>query len=323
MPLIAQSSYRKAPLWQWNGHLQTIMPALTRGKIRAPWERERLELSDGDFVDLDWLAAGVSRRLVLLSHGLEGNSQRSYIQGMARFFHLQGWDALAWNCRSCSGEMNRKLRLYHHGEIEDLGEVVRHALRTKDYEQIVLIGFSMGGSMLLKYLGVHGRHLPPAVRKGIAFSAPCDLEASIRALEQPGNKFYCNRFYKRLRAKIERKAQQFPQAIDLSKFEQVRCWRDFDQFFSVPINGFASVEEFYYQASCVHFMEGIRIPALLVNAQNDPILAPECSPRGLCERHPYIFLEMPRQGGHVGFTVHRHPYSWMEYRAETFVAEGR
>ncbi len=318
MPLVPQSSYLHIPPLQWNGHLQTIIPALTR-KVKVPYERERLELSDGDFVDLDWLDKG-SRRLVLLSHGLEGNSRRSYIQGTARFFAAQGWDALAWNCRSCSGEMNRKLRLYNHGEIGDLGEVIRHALRTKDYECIVLVGFSMGGSITLKYLGVQGKELPAPVAKGIAFSTPCDLESSIRTLELPKNRFYKNRFFNKLRKKIELKARQFPGAIDLRGFSRIKSWRDFDELFSAPLNGFRNAKDFYRQASCVNFIAGIRVPALLVNALNDPILSPECSPVALAQNHPKLFLETPAKGGHVGFTLHRHDHSWMEYRAWEFAS---
>lgn len=316
MPLIERSSYLQPPFYQWNGHAQTIIPSLAR-RITVPYERERLELPDGDFVDLDWLDRK-AKRLVILSHGLEGNSRRSYIQGAARFFAAQGWDALAWNCRSCSEEMNRRLRLYNHGEIDDFGEVIRHALRTKDYEEIVLIGYSMGGSITLKYLGVHGAEVPDPVKKGIAFSTPCDIESSIRTLELPANRFYKNRFYTKLRKKIEYKAAQFPDAIDLSLFGKVRTWRDFDEFFSAPINGFPNADAFYRHASAVNFMAGIRVPTLLVNAQNDPILSPECTPLELCRHHPYIFLEAPAKGGHVGFTLHRKAYSWMEYRALEF-----
>ncbi|MBP8239875.1 MAG: alpha/beta fold hydrolase, partial [Saprospiraceae bacterium] len=253
MPLIASSSYLKSPAYLWNGHVETIVPAVAR-RVKVPYERERLELPDGDFVDLDWLDRG-TRRLLILTHGLEGNSQRNYVQATARFFAQEAWDVLAWNCRSCSGEMNRLPRLYHHGEIGDFGQVIEHALRTKDYEQIALIGFSMGGSITLKYLGVCGKELPDPVKTGIAFSTPCDIEASIRTLELPVNRFYKNRFYKKLRKKIELKAVQFPGLIDAGLLNQVKTWRDFDTFFSAPINGFDSPEAFYQQASCVNYME--------------------------------------------------------------------
>ncbi|HRJ15386.1 MAG TPA: alpha/beta fold hydrolase [Saprospiraceae bacterium] len=321
MPLIASSSYLQSPAYLWNGHVETIVPAVAR-RVKVPYERERLELPDGDFVDLDWLDKK-SRRLLVLTHGLEGNSRRNYVQATARFFAQEGWDVLAWNCRSCSGEMNRLPRLYHHGEIGDFGQVIQHAFRTKDYEQVALVGFSMGGSITLKYLGVQGKELPDAVKTGIAFSTPCDIEASIRTLELPVNRFYKNRFYKKLRRKIELKAIQFPGLIDAGLLNQVKTWRDFDTFFSAPLNGFDSPETFYQQASCVNYMEGIRVPALLANAQNDPILSPECSPAELCRRHPNVYLEMPARGGHVGFTLHRRGFSWMEQRAMEFIQNGK
>lgn len=319
MPVIEKSSYPAPPFFQFNGHLQTIMPALTR-KVEISYERERLELPDGDFLDLDWSDAG-SRQLVILSHGLEGNSDRHYIKGMGLYFFDQGWDVLAWNCRSCSGEMNRNARLYNHGEIEDIATVITHALKTKDYTHIALVGFSMGGSITLKYLGVHGKTIPDAICTGIAFSSPCDLKASVDALEYPENFIYRRRFARSLRAKIEQKAAQFPGIVDLSNFEKVKCWEDFDNFFSAPINGYTDARDFYNQASAKNYMDGITVPALLVNAQNDPILLPACSPVELCKKHPLVYLEMPRKGGHVGFSLAKKPFTWAEYRAFQFVKE--
>ena len=134
MPVLQSSTYPRPPRYQFNGHLQTILPALLR-QVHAPYEREQLLLPDGDTLHLDWIERG-SRQLVILTHGLEGNSDRPYMKGMARFFSEQGWDVLAWNCRTCTGEMNKQLRLYNHGDIEDIGAVIAHALRTKDYENI-------------------------------------------------------------------------------------------------------------------------------------------------------------------------------------------
>ena len=174
MPLLKTSTYQNPPFYQFNGNLQTIIPSFTRRFPNVIYERERLTLSDGDFVDLDWIDDG-NDQLVILTHGLEGNSQRHYILGAAKFFANRKWDVLAWNCRSCSGEINKMPRLYHHGEIEDFDEVIRHAIQKKDYKKIVLIGYSMGGSITLKYLGVNANRLPKAIVKGIAFSAPCKL----------------------------------------------------------------------------------------------------------------------------------------------------
>ncbi|MFN7116143.1 MAG: YheT family hydrolase [Saprospiraceae bacterium] len=319
MPVLHTSSYRNPPLYQFNGHMQTIFPGTFRKIEGFQYERERLVLSDGDFVDLDWLETG-SKKLVILSHGLEGNSERHYIKGMAKLFSENGWDILAWNCRSCSGEMNRAFRLYSHGEIGDFGEVIHHALKTKHYEKVALVGFSMGGSITLKYLGVHGKNVPDAIKYGVAFSTPCDVKAASETLNKPSNRLYYKRFLKKLKVKLEQKAVVFPDKIDLTKLENIKVWRDFDEYFSAPLCGCPDAEGFYQQSSAKYYMSGITVPTLLVNAQNDPILAPECFPTDICEKHPFVHLEMPKQGGHVGFEIRNKPYMWSEYRALEFCA---
>lgn len=281
------------------------------------YERERLTLADGDFVDLDWLDQR-STKLVILTHGLEGDSSRQYMRGMARLFGQHQYDVLAWNCRSCSGEMNRAFRLYNHGEIGDLGEVISHALRTKRYDELVLIGFSMGGNITLKYLGVQGRNVPDVIKRGIAVSSPVDLGASALLLDQPENRFYRNRFRKKLTRKIAQKAARFPDRLDMRKLAQVKQWRDFDEFFSAPVNNYRDADDFYQQASAINFMPEITVPTLLINAQNDPLLSPECSPAWLAESHPNIFLETPRNGGHVGFAIARDLHTYAERRALAF-----
>lgn len=317
MPYISNSTYKYTPFYQFNGHLQTILPSTFR-KIDLTYERERLELTDGDFLDLDWIDRN-SKKLAILSHGLEGDSQRTYIRGMARLFKEKNWDVLAWHCRSCSGEMNRTFRLYNHGEIEDIGTVVEHALRLKDYESIVLVGYSMGGNITLKYLGTHGKELPDAIRAGIAFSTPCDLEESSNTLDRPGNFIYRKKFLKRLREKLGKKAEQFPGRIDMSHFDKIKVWRDFDVYYSAPVSGYDTVEDFYWHCSAKNFLSGLRAPALLVNAQNDPILTPACSPVDIAKSHPYFYLETPKQGGHVGFAWRGKPYTWSEWRVLNFV----
>ncbi|MVM32162.1 alpha/beta fold hydrolase [Spirosoma sp. HMF4905] len=316
MPLI-RSAYPGPPAYQYNGHLQTIIPSLTRKVTDVSYERERLTLADGDFVDLDWIDKG-QNRLVILTHGLEGDSSRQYMLGTAKLFAQQGYDVLAWNCRSCSGEMNRAFRLYNHGEIGDLGEVINQALRTKQYTEVALIGYSMGGNITLKYLGVHGKQLPDVIKRGVAISAPTDLGASAVLLDRLANRFYRNRFMKKLVVKLSQKASRFPDQLDMSKLQYVKKWRDFDEFFSAPVNNYSDAEDFYNQASAVNFMAGITTPTLLLNAQNDPLLSPECSPGWLAESHKSIFLETPRLGGHVGFQISRDEHTYAERRALTF-----
>lgn len=317
MPLVQPSAYPGSPAYLYNGHLQTIIPSAARWVSGVLYERERLTLSDGDFVDLDWIR-GNSRKIVIISHGLEGDSHRAYVLGAAKLFAQAGYDVLAWNCRSCSGEMNRAFRLYNHGEIGDIHEVIQHALRTNGYDDVTLLGYSMGGNIILKYLGVHGSNLPAAIRRGIAVSAPTDLHASAKLLDRPSNRFYRNRFMKKLLVKIRQKDVLFPGRLDLNNLSRVKRWRDFDDYFSAPVNGDRDADDFYTQASALNFMPGITKPTLLLNALNDPLLSPTCSPVQLAEMHPHIFLETPRTGGHVGFLVARDPHTYAERRALAF-----
>lgn len=319
MPLV-RSTYSGPPAYQYNGHLQTVMPSLTRNVRGVTYERERLTLPDGDFVDLDWID-NRQKRLVVLTHGLEGDSSRQYIRGAAKLFAEHGYDVLAWNCRSCSGEMNRAFRLYNHGEIGDLGCVIEHALRTKSYHEVVLVGYSMGGNITLKYLGVRGNDRPDVICRGVAISSPTDLGASALLLDQPSNRFYRNRFLKKLIVKLMQKADRFPGRLDMTKLREVKLWRDFDDFFSAPVNDYRDADDFYQQASAVNFMADITVPTLLLNAQNDPLLSPECSPGWLAEGHPAVFLETPRTGGHVGFMVPRDRHTYAERRALAFAQE--
>lgn len=282
------------------------------------YERERLILSDGDFVDLDWLDTG-SKKLVILTHGLEGDSHRHYIKGTAKLFAQNGWDALAWNCRSCSGEMNRAFRLYNHGEIGDIGEVIDHALRTKQYEAIILVGYSMGGNISLKYAGVKGNEAPDVLKSVVAFSAPTNLKTSAELLDLPQNRLYRTRFMKKLIKKISQKDKLFPNRIDLNKLKDVTVWKDFDDLFSAPVNGYRDANDFYEQGSAINFLDGVKVPVLICNAQNDPILNDDCAPQSLAEKHPLIYVETPATGGHVGFLVKNDEFSWAERRALAFV----
>ncbi|MEL7221390.1 MAG: alpha/beta fold hydrolase [Bacteroidota bacterium] len=314
MAIYHVSTYPGPPWYQINGHWQTIIPAFGGPKVN--YQRERLELTDGDFIDLDWLhAPDTSRQLVILTHGLEGNSDRPYIRSAAHFFQQKGWDVLAWNCRSCSGEMNRALRLYHHGEIEDIHELTLHALASKPYEQIVLIGYSMGGAMTTKYMSVHGDELPEEIIGGIAFSAPYDLKASVDALEIKGNGIYKKRFLRQLGDKITIKDQRFPGLIDISKLREVRRWQDFDEWFTAPLLGLDSADAFYALASAKNFMDGLKRPILAVSALNDPIIPDSCLPFEQAKTHPYFDLELTPEGGHVGYTLAGKAYNWMDERA--------
>lgn len=318
MPLIEKSSFPGAPFWQFNGHMQTLAPGIFRRIKDIDYQRERIETPDGDFLDLDWVQNG-REQLVILTHGLEGNSGGQYIRGTARHFVRHGWDALAWNCRSCSGEMNRRFRMYHHGDTEDIDTVIRHALATGRYKTIVLVGYSMGGNITMKYLGTKGVHTYPEIKAGVAFSSPCDIAAGADVLDRWDNFIYKKRFMGFLSRKIRLKDKQFPGKLDVSKLKLVRRWRDFDEWFSAPITGHESADAFHRQASAKNFLEGIRIPTLLVSAVNDPILTPECFPVEIAGKHPYFHFELTPGGGHCGFRAKGdRDASWSEKRALAF-----
>lgn len=318
MPLIEKSSYR-APWYLPGGHLQTIWPALFRRVPPVVQRSERLELADGDFVDLEWSTQG-SSRLAILCHGLEANAQTEYIQGMAGALIRRGWDVLAWNFRGCSHEPNRLLRIYHSGATEDLHAVVNHALANHSATAVDLIGFSLGGNLTLKYLGERPAELSPRLHRAVAFSVPCDLACSSRQLALRSNWLYMERFLRAMRAKIREKHQRFPDQLDLTGLSRIRTFREFDDRFTAPIHGFRDAADYWARNSCRPFLPEIRIPTLLVNAQNDPFLGPDCYPRDAAVASNVFHFEAPATGGHLGFPSGCHSReSWVETRAVQFL----
>ena len=303
MPLVAKSHYHP-PFYLFNGHLQTIVPSLWRSVPDVAYQRERLELPDGDFLNLDWSRLPEKQpidSLVLVSHGLEGDASRPYMRGMVRALNRAGLDALAWNYRSCGGEMNRLLRSYHLGDTDDLDLVVRHALATGRYQRVYLVGFSAGGNVTLKYLGEDSGRLPAEVKRAAVFSVPTDLQASSVHISRPQNQVYLRRFLKSLREKVRAKAELLPGQVDLNGIEELRDFEEFDSRYTAPMHGFDSAAAYYLSASSGRYLSGIRVPTLLVNAQNDPFLPESCFPREVASASPFVFLETPPEGGHVGF----------------------
>jgi predicted alpha/beta-fold hydrolase len=296
------------PFWQFNAHLQTIYPSLFR-KIKINYDRERIELPDGDFLDLDWSRCpptkGKNTKLMIVSHGLEGDSTRHYVTGMIKKFNDNGWDGLGWNCRSCSGEMNRLPRFYHHGDVEDIRFVVNYALQKYHYEEVVLVGFSMGGSMTLRLLGENSESLPKQVKLGVAVSVPLDLFTSVFELYKKGRRFYMRRFINKLGKKIKIKESQHPdnQLIKYEGYKKIKNFEDFDNRYTAPLYGFKNAHDFYHKAGAKPFLKAIKVPTLIIQALNDPFLSPECLDLGDAEDNPNLHLCLLQQGGHVGFML--------------------
>jgi len=319
MPLIARSTY-VPPFGFGNGHVQTIFPALWRRVPLITRERERITTPDGDFLDLDWDAGNRASRLVILSHGLESDSRNPDVQGMAAAFRRAGWDVLAWNLRGCGGEANRLLRSYHSGATEDLEAVIGHALATGRYQRVALVGFSLGGNMTLKYLGDLAGAVDARIAGAVAFSVPCDLASSSLQLEKMINRIYMRRFLIQLRRKIREKILRFPGELGEEGLDAMRTFREFDGAYTAPLHGFRSAEDYWERASSRPVLSRIAAPALLVNARNDPFLAPPCFPEEEARGSSFFHLEIPRSGGHAGFVSFnaRNEY-WSESRAVEFL----
>ena len=303
------------------GHLQTIIPAVLRKVPRVTTRPERIELTDGDFLDLEWAEEGRSR-LAILSHGLEADAGASYIQGMAEALVRHGWDVLAWNYRGCSGEMNRLPRFYHSGATEDLAAVIDHALVVHSAKEIDLIGFSLGGNLTLKYLGERDGRISPRLHRAVVFSVPCDLSCSSRALESRVNRFfYMKRFIDSLSRKFRAKDLLFPHRFELAGIECLKTFREFDDRYTAPLHGFRDAEDYWARSSSRQFLGGITIPCLLVNAANDPFLGPDCYPVTEAATNVCCHLEIPDSGGHVGFSSGFEKETWAERRAVKFLRE--
>ena len=306
------------PFFLFSPHLETIYPSLLRRVKLTPYTRERIPTPDNDFLDLDWIKKD-SDKVVIISHGLEGNTERPYIRGMAKALYDQGFDVLAWNFRGCSEEMNRQTRFYHSGATDDLDTVIRHVIQSKNYNAIFLVGFSLGGNLTLKYLGE--RDVQPAIKKAVVFSVPMDLKTSCEKISSPGNRIYSNRFLKSLKRKILLKSLT-RQDLDVSGLSSIKTLLAFDDRYTAPLHGFKDALDYYAQCSSIHFVRDIRIPTLIINTLNDPFLSADCFPKEALANHPYVKLEILQRGGHVGFAqFNKNGLYWSEQRALEFLSD--
>jgi len=318
VPVIAESSYRP-PLFFSSPHMQTMYPTLFRKVQGVTYARTRIDTPDGDFLDLDCSSIGSSKVAVVL-HGLEGDSGRGYVRGMVRTLNRNGWDAIAVNFRGCSGEPNRLPRMYHSGETGDLAHVVGTIMGEGRYAELALVGFSLGGNVILKYLGEQGSLIHPAIKRGVVFSVPCDLASCAVRLAESGNRLYLFRFMKMLREKIRMKKALMPDRIDDRGLDQVKTFAEFDEQYTAPLHGFRDAQDYWERSSSRQFLARIAVPTLLVTAADDPFVGPSCFPHGEARASAHFFLEVPRHGGHVGFVSFTPDREyWSERRATAFL----
>lgn len=314
------SSNVRPPLLQFNGHLQTILGNTFRKLEKPNWQKERFSTSDEDFLDLYWLTKS-SKNLVVITHGLEGNAERGYITGIVREIADLDIDILSWNCRSCSEEINLTAQLYGHGQIDDLHEILNYAIEKNKYESVFLVGVSMGANMSTKFATLRANKIDSHLKGVVAISSPCDLEECSNRLDLWQNFYLKKRFLNKLKEKIKIKAGQFPEIYNTENLEKVKVWKDFDDWYSAPINGYRDSAEFYIQSSPNTFLPHMETPILIINALNDPIFGENCFPYAIAEKNSYVTLDAVRFGGHTGFAMKGHRGNYAEMRTRSFLIE--
>ena len=316
MPIIT-SNYNPRFLFK-KGHFSTVYSGIFRQVNGVQQQQERITLRDNDFLDLDWsFATQKTNKLIIVLHGLEGNANRTYMLATAKICNQNNIDAVCVNFRGCSGENNKMYRTYHSGETEDLQDVIHHIISTKNYSEIYLKGFSLGGNVVLKYLG-EGNTIPNQIKSAIAVSVPCFLYGSAKELHTFKNVLYANRFKAHLKGKLKSKQIQFPEIISTSDIESIKTLFDFDDVYTSRAHGFKNALDYYKKSSSLQFLGNIKVPTLILNALNDSFLSPECYPVKEAKNNSNLFLEMPKFGGHVGFFDRKNIY-YNEKRALEFI----
>lgn len=316
MPFISAPEYHPG-LFLKSGHLNTLYPYIFRKDPTISYRRIRVDTYDGDFIDLDTLFSD-SKKLAILCHGLEGSAHSKYIKYTALLMKENGWDILAINYRGCSGQMNNKLQMYHSGFTEDLHMVVESF--EKRYEHIGMVGFSLGGNILMKYLGEDKFPISNKIKGAVGISVPCDLSAGAKQIARWDNYIYEKRFLITLKSKIRIKKELFPEQIDMSKLKKTKSIWDFDEHYTGPIHGFKGAEDYYQKSSCKQFLGKISIPSLIINAKDDPFLPEESYPVEIAKKSEHLSFMMPDYGGHVGFSLSNSRYFWEEIMIDKFLS---
>jgi predicted alpha/beta-fold hydrolase len=293
--------------------------------------RERLETPDNDFLDLDFAeVAGVTwsderaeAPFVLLLHGLEGSAASGYALEMYRALGQRGVRSVGLNFRSCSGEINRARRLYHSGETGDVALVVKHLAARYPAAPFGMVGVSLGGNVLLKFLGERGEDPELPVRAAAAVSVPYDLSTGADALEHGLGPLYAAFFLRKLKRKVRAKAHQLDGACDVPRTLASHTMREFDDAATAPLHGFAGAEDYYLRSSSSRFLGRVRVPTLLLHSMDDPFLPASSVPVHAARENPSLQGRFLPKGGHVGF-VEGPPWApryWVEQEAAQFLAE--
>ncbi len=302
------------PAWWCRGpHRQTLWPFLVRRIPRVELRRERLELPDGDFLDLDWSING-SGPIVIILHGLEGSSDSKYARGLLKAVHDHGWRGVVMHFRGCSDEPNRLPRSYHSGETGDLAHVVDLLHRREPETPLFVVGFSLGGNVLLKWLGQTGAQTP--VNAAVAVSVPFLLAESAKRLDQGFSRVYQWGLMRSMRDAVAEKRRRMKLPLKIEDLSALRTFRDFDEHITAPLHGFNGADDYYERSSSRQYLKGIQVPTLIIQSRDDPFMTEAVIPQD-GELSPAIELELYDNGGHVGFIGGAWPWQpeyWLEGR---------
>lgn len=312
----------KPAWWLRNPHLQTLWPVLLRRRVKnLPLQRERIELPDGDFVDLDWIGKYQRGPVVLVLHGFEGNIKSHYAKSILLRMHQCGWRGVFLNFRGLSGEPNRLPRGYHSGETSDVAYVVDYLRARENDLHLSAIGYSLGGNVLLKWLGETGETNP--LKAAVAISVPFELHKAAARIQTGFSRFYQWYFLKCLRERLVRKFQTVTPIIDPTLLSSARTINQFDDLYTAPLHGFSGVDDYYNTASSRQYLKKIKVPTLILHAKDDPFMSQDVIPTDE-ELSSYIELEVSETGGHVGFVEGKFPWRaeyWLEKRIPAFLMQ--
>lgn len=307
--------YAPAP-WLSNPHLLTVWGRLFRRTEPIPFVREQWETPDDDTIDvLRIAAAGPESPTFLLLHGLEGSESSHYVGGTISEARSRGWQSNLLVFRTCNGSLNRQPRSYHSGETSDLDFVVRRLLLERPHVPLILAGVSLGGNVLLKWLGEQGDRIDSRVKAATAVSVPFDLARSSRRIDQGLSRIYSRRFLRTLKAKALAKIARHPGIADPRIVAAAPTLWDFDNTFTGPVHGFGGAEDYYTRSSSIHFLASIRIPTLLLSARDDPFHPPGLldEVEEITRNNPVLCTEFVARGGHIGFIEGAVPWSVSSY----------
>ncbi|MBY0378325.1 MAG: hydrolase [Gammaproteobacteria bacterium] len=317
--MIKNSNFKPA-WWLSSPHLQTLWPVLFWAKKKPALLRQRLELPDGDFMDVDWVNQHLDAPIVVILHGLEGSCESHYARDMLYLWQQLGYRAVLMHFRGCSGEINRTARYYHSGDTGDLAWLVQNLQKHYPNTPLAAIGYSLGGNVLLKWLGETGTDNPLSC--AVAVSVPLCLNKSADRMQQGFSRFYQWYLIKQLRHKLKQKHLQTGIAIDVD-INSLKDFWSFDDKVTAPLHGFKNAEEYYTKSSSRQYLAAIAIPALILHAEDDPFMDPTVIPRD-SELSSQITFELSERGGHVGFisgTIPGFGQSWLLQRVPDFVRQ--